>query len=168
MGLKPEFTKQNKQTNQNQKHIALKIIANPNLASRMRDFTFRQCGVAQTLHSSAKYNCYCSVSTLCPTLCNPMNCSIPAFPVLHYFPEFTQTHVHWVSDAIQPSHPLLHTCNAGNNTKGSKGKLKVGKKEVNWLESSRLEIILQSLTQHKSQCRHSVFQFPSSNRKWAG
>ena len=106
MGLKPEFTKQNKQTNQNQKHIALKIIANPNLASRMRDFTFRQCGVAQTLHSSAKYNCYCSVSTLCPTLCNPMNCSIPAFPVLHYFPEFAQTHVHWVSDAIQPSIPL--------------------------------------------------------------
>ena len=36
-----------------------------------------------------------------------MNCSIPAFPVLHYLPEFVQTHVHWVSDAIQSSHPLL-------------------------------------------------------------
>ena len=78
-----------------------------------------------------------------------MNCSMPAFPVLHYFPEFAQTHAHWVSDAIQPSHPLLHTCNAGNNTKGSNGKLKVEKEEVNWLESSRLEIILQSLTRYK-------------------
>ena len=38
--------------------------------------------------------------------CDPMNCSIPGFPVLHYLPEFTQTHVHWVSDALQPSHPL--------------------------------------------------------------
>ena len=38
-------------------------------------------------------------------LCNPMNCSTPGLPVHHQLPEFTQTHVHWVSDAIQPSHP---------------------------------------------------------------
>ena len=43
----------------------------------------------------------------CPTLCNPMDCSMPGFPVLHQLPELTQTHAHWVSDAIQPSHPLL-------------------------------------------------------------
>ena len=42
-----------------------------------------------------------------PTLCNPTDCSIPSFPVHHQLPEFTQTHVHWVSDAIQPSHLLL-------------------------------------------------------------
>ena len=50
-----------------------------------------------------------SVVTLksCLTLCNPMNCSPPGCSVLHYLPEFAQTHVHWVSDAIQPSHPLL-------------------------------------------------------------
>ena len=47
-----------------------------------------------------------SVAQLCPTLCGPMNCSIPGFPVHHQLPEFTQTHVHWVSDATQPSHPL--------------------------------------------------------------
>ena len=47
----------------------------------------------------------CSVTQLCLTLCNPMNCSMPGFPVLHYLPEFTQTHVYWVSDAIQPSYP---------------------------------------------------------------
>ena len=49
--------------------------------------------------------CCCSVTTLCPTLCNPMDCNTPVFPVLYYLPEFAQTHVHWVSDAIQPSHP---------------------------------------------------------------
>ena len=52
--------------------------------------------------------CYrCSVTKLCPTLWDPVNCSKPCFPVFHCFPEFTQTHVHWVSDVIQPSHPLL-------------------------------------------------------------
>ena len=43
---------------------------------------------------------------MCPTLCDPMNCSTPGLPVHHQLPEFTQTHVHRVSDAIQPSHPL--------------------------------------------------------------
>ena len=42
----------------------------------------------------------------CPTLGDPMNCSMPGLPVHHQLPEFTQTHVHQVSDAIQPSHPL--------------------------------------------------------------
>ena len=50
--------------------------------------------------------CY-SVSQLCPTLCDPMDCSTLGFSVLHYLLEFTQTHVHWISHAIQPSHPLL-------------------------------------------------------------
>ena len=48
-----------------------------------------------------------SVAQLCPTFCDPMNCSMPGLPVHHHLPESTQTHVHWVSDAIQPSHPLL-------------------------------------------------------------
>ena len=47
------------------------------------------------------------VTQLCLTLCNPMNRSTPGLPVHHQLPEFTQTHVHRVSDAIQPSHPLL-------------------------------------------------------------
>ena len=51
--------------------------------------------------------CCCSVAKLCLTLCNPMDCSTPDFPIFHYLLELTQTHVHWVSDAIQPSHPLL-------------------------------------------------------------
>ena len=45
-------------------------------------------------------------SQLCPALCNLMDCSMPGFPVHHQFPELAQTHVHWVDDAIQSSHPL--------------------------------------------------------------
>ena len=48
-----------------------------------------------------------SVAQSCPTLCNPMNRSTPGLPVHHQLPEFTEAHIHWVSDAIQPSHPLL-------------------------------------------------------------
>ena len=47
-----------------------------------------------------------SVAQWCPTLCDPMNCSEPGLPVHHQLPEFTQTHVHRVSDATQPSHLL--------------------------------------------------------------
>ena len=50
---------------------------------------------------------YCSVVQSCLTLCDPMDCSTPGLPVLHHLQEFAQTPVHKVSDAIQPSHPLL-------------------------------------------------------------
>ena len=49
---------------------------------------------------------FSSVTQLCLTLCDPMNCSTPGLPVHHKLPEFTQTHAHRVSDVIQPSHPL--------------------------------------------------------------
>ena len=57
----------------------------------------------------APFLAFSSVSVVaqsCPTLCDPMNRSTPGLPVHHQLPEFTQTHVHWVNDAIQPSHPL--------------------------------------------------------------
>ena len=49
---------------------------------------------------------FSSVTQSCLTLCDPMDCSTPGLPVHHQLPEFTQTHVHWVGDTIQPSHPL--------------------------------------------------------------
>ena len=49
---------------------------------------------------------FSSVAQSCLTLCDPMDCSMPGLPVHHQFPELTQTHVHPVGDAIQPSHPL--------------------------------------------------------------
>ena len=55
------------------------------------------------MNSKTKFS---SVAQSCPTLCDPMNRSTPGLPVHHQLPEFTQTHVHWVSDLIQPSHPL--------------------------------------------------------------
>ena len=54
-------------------------------------------------HVSVQFS---SVAQLCLTLCDPMNCSTPGLLVHHHLPESTQTHVHWVRDAIQPSHPL--------------------------------------------------------------
>ena len=69
------------------------------------DFTsfayITRSGIAE---SSVQFS---SVTQSCPTLCNPMNRSTPGHPVHHQLPEFTQTHVHRISDAIQPSHPLL-------------------------------------------------------------
>ena len=50
---------------------------------------------------------FSSAAQSCPPLCDPMDCSMPGLCVHHQLPEFTQTHVHGVSDAIQPSHPLL-------------------------------------------------------------
>ena len=47
-----------------------------------------------------------SVAQSCLTVCDPMDCSVPGFPVLHYLLETAQTHVHWASDSIQPSYPL--------------------------------------------------------------
>ena len=58
-----------------------------------------------SLSESLKH-CCCSVAQSCPTLCNPMDCGMPGFPVNHQLLEFTQTDVHHVGDAIQPSHSL--------------------------------------------------------------
>ena len=69
--------------------------------------SFFQCGclfcLISFLISSIQFS---SVAQSCPTLCNPMDCSLPGFPVHHQLPEFVQTHVHQVGDAIQPSYPL--------------------------------------------------------------
>ena len=61
----------------------------------------------RTLDPSVQFS---SVAQSCPTLCDPMNRSTPGLPVHHQLLEFNQTHVHQVSDAIQPSHPLSSPC----------------------------------------------------------
>ena len=68
------------------------------LLSKMTDPSVSNC---------LMYFQFSSVTQLCPTLWDPMNCSMPGLPVHHQLPESTQIHVHWVGDAIQPSHPLL-------------------------------------------------------------
>ena len=56
--------------------------------------------------SSLFISCWCSVAQWCLTLCDPMDCSTPGFPVFHHLSEFAQTHVQWVGNAIQPYCPL--------------------------------------------------------------
>ena len=61
--------------------------------------------ICQRPHLLRDCCCY-SVAQPCLSLCDPMNCSMPGFPVLHYLPKYVQTHVHWVNDTIQSSHLL--------------------------------------------------------------
>ena len=67
---------------------------------------------------------FSSVARLCPTLCNPMNRTTPGLPVHHRLPKFTQTHVHFVGDAIQPSHPLSSTSPPALNLSQRQGLFK--------------------------------------------
>ena len=63
-------------------------------------------GVNGIMSKKMNICCCCSVPQLCLTLCNPTDCSTPGFPVLQHLPEFAETHVHWVGDAIQLFHSV--------------------------------------------------------------
>ena len=82
--------------------------------------------------------------SVCPTLCDPMDHSTPGLPVHHQLPEFTQTHVHWVSDAIQPSHPLSSPSPPAFNLSQHQGLFK-------WVSSShQVAKVLEFQLQHQS------------------
>ena len=70
------------------------------------DLIFNITVLSVSLNSICLSVQFSSVAQSCPTLCDPMDFSTPGFPVYDQIPEFTQTHVHWAGDAIQPSHPL--------------------------------------------------------------
>ena len=87
---------------------------------------------------------FSSVSQSCPTLCNPKNRSMPGLPVHHQFPEFTQTHAHRVSDAIQPSHPLSSPSPPAPNPSKHQGLFQ-------WVNSSHeVAKVLEIQLQHQS------------------
>ena len=65
--------------------------------------------------------CCCSVTQLCPTLCNPTDCSTPGLPVPHCLPEFAQVHVHCIGDAVQPSRPLMPSSPSALNSSQHQG-----------------------------------------------
>ena len=76
-------------------------------SSQFRDWTEVSCIAGGFFTNWAtRDSSFSSVAQLCLNLCDPMNCSTPGFPLRHQLPELAQTHVHWVGDAIQPSHPL--------------------------------------------------------------
>ena len=88
-------------------------IAKAALKNKIADKDYRQsCHIIKTMfHASILSSVtfifqFSSVTQSNTTLCDPMDCSMPGFPDHHQLLEFTQTHVHWISDAIQPSHPL--------------------------------------------------------------
>ena len=87
---------------------------------------------------------FSSVAQLCVTLCDPMNHSMPGIPAHHQFPEFTQTHVHWVSDAIQPSYPLSSPSPPAPNPSQHPGLFQ-------WVNSSHeVAKVLEFKLQHQS------------------
>ena len=87
---------------------------------------------------------FSSVTQSCPTLGDPMNCSMAGLPVHHQLPEFTQTHVHWLSDAIQPSHPLSSPFPPTFNLSQHQGLFK-------WVSSShQVAKVLEFQLQHQS------------------
>ena len=77
------------------KHVYMYVTKSPCYTAVIRQNIVSQLSVQ-----------FSSVTQLCPTFCNPMNCRTPGFSVHHQLPELTQTHVHRVGDAIQPFHPL--------------------------------------------------------------
>ena len=87
---------------------------------------------------------FSSATQLCPTLCDPMNHSTPGLPVHHQMPESTQTHVHWVGNAIQPSHPLSSPSPPALNFSEHQGLFK-------WVSSShQVAKVLEFQLQHQS------------------
>ena len=75
---------------------------------------------------------FSSVALSCPTLYVPMNRSTPGLPVHHQLPEFTQTHVHWVGDAIQPSHPLSSSSSPALNLSQNQGLFRWSALHIRW------------------------------------
>ena len=90
---------------------------------------------------------FSSVAQSCPALCDPMDCSMPGLPVHQQLPEFTETHVHWVSDAIQPSHPFLSPSPPTFNHSQHQGLFK-------WVSSSH-----QVAKVLEFQLQHQIFQW---------
>ena len=87
---------------------------------------------------------FSSAAQLCPTLCDPMDCSMPGFPVHHWLPELAQTHVHWVDGTIQPSHPLLFPSPPALNLSQHQGLFQ-------WVSSShQVAKVLEFQFQHQS------------------
>ena len=87
---------------------------------------------------------FSSVAQSCPTLCDPVNHSTPGLPVHHQLPEFTQTHAHWVDDAIQPSHPLSSPSPPAPNPSQHQGLFR-------WVSSSHeVAKVLKFQLQHQS------------------
>ena len=121
----------------------------------------RKCKVLSTCHMLLSLHSlsvqFSSVAQSCPTLCNPMNHSMPGLPIHHQLPKSTQTHVHWVIDAIQPSYPLSSPSSPALNFSQHQGLFK-------WVNSSHEVAKLLEF-----QLQHQSFQWtPRTDLLWDG
>ena len=119
-------------------------------ASQSRDLTLVSCfaGIFFTSWATIFVDCasiqFSSVAQLCLTPCDPIDCSTPGLPVHHQLPEFTQTHVHRICDAIQLSHPLSAPSPTAFNLSQHQGLFK-------WVSSShQVAKVLEFQLQHQS------------------
>ena len=97
------------------------------------------------LHASSSVQFSSVSSAQCPPCCNHIDCSMPGLPVHQQLPEFTQTHVHWVGDAIQPSHPLIHFSISPSSEESGFISFR-----IDWFDLLAVQGTLKSLLQHHS------------------
>ena len=164
----------------------VKFWVGPNLHIRATDPKVRRVECWGTKYSRVlSPQLFVVVQSLsCVWFCDPMDCSMPGLPIYHQLPEFTQTHVHWIGDAIQPSHPLSSPSPAFNLSQhqglfqfSASGGQSIGvlalasflpkntqdwsPLEWDWLDLLAVQGTLKSLLQHHSSkasvLRHSAF-----------
>ena len=117
------------------------------------DKWIRKLWYIYTMEYSVQFS---SVAQSCPTLCNPMNCSTPGLPVHHHLPEFTQTHVHQIGDAIQPSHPLSSPFPPAPNPSQHYSAIKKNTFESVLMRWMKREPIIQSEVSQKEKHQYSI------------
>ena len=121
-----------------------------NLKINLKKF-FKNSTEKSVIHDKVSINIssfffqFSSVTQSCPTLCDPMDCSTSGFPVHHQLPELAQTHVHWVGDAIQPSHSLSFPSPPAFNLSQHQGLFKMSQ-----FKMSQVAIVLELQFQHQS------------------
>ena len=124
----------------------IKMARNPSiLANKNNCFSFSNYSFRFILHFPISISIqFSSLPQSCLTLCDPMDCNMPGFSVHCQFPELTQTHVHWVSDAIQSSHPLSSPSSSTFNLSQHQGLFQ-------WVGSShQVAKVLEFQLQHQS------------------
>ena len=143
MGLIPGMERSPEGGNGNP--LQYSCLGNPHGRRSLVSYTVHGVTKSQTRLKDWAQTIISLVQSLSPIwLWNPMDCRMPGLPVHHQLPEFTQTHVHWVSDAIQPSHPLSSTSSPALNLSQHQGLFKWGS------SSHQVGKVLEFQLQHQS------------------
>ena len=104
--------------------------------------------VSREMERMVEHFQFSSVAQSCPTLCDPMDCSMPGLPVIHQLLEFTQTHVHWVGDAMQSSHPLSSPSPPALNLSQHQGLFNESVHRIRWPKYSSFSFSISPSNEH--------------------